>query len=403
VLTNPRYSIIIPTKNGMPYLGYAIKSILSSPNANLEVIVSLDGNSQEIENLLNSITDTRLKVFRLEKSLSMSEHWDLAQSRATGQWQMFLGQDDMLMSGFEELFAQLTGIAEEAGLEVIVARRAYVCWPPLRDKNLKPLQFWYTDELSVKSSSKFASEALRTDISYHSGPQMYTSCLVASSLIQRIRNHQDGKLILGHPQDAYLAASILKHSREYLWSGSPFSWVGTSDRSAGLAITSSSASESQKQLADDYAKSVRDAEETRFTSNTDFRHGINSRYFFDALEVVNPDWLRMHVKSKMTSRVLLDASLFAAGFNIRRLHFDFRLLTSLTLMPLTVPLGIFIKLYRKIKELLIRAVSAGMGRIGKRSNRFVSIGREDSVDSLFHKAAAIRAQILRVKPRPRVG
>jgi hypothetical protein len=105
----------------------------------------------------------------------------------------------------------------------------------------------------------------------------------------------------------------------------------------------------------------------------------------------------------MVSRLLLDASLFAAGFNIRRLHFDFRLLTSLTLLPLTVPLGIFIKLNRKIRELIIRAVSAAMGRLGKRSNRFFSIGRADSVDSLFYKAVAIRAQILRAKTKLRVG
>ena len=102
------------------------------------------------------------------------------------------------------------------------------------------------------------------------------------------------------------------------------------------------------------------------------------------------------------SRVLFDASLFAARFNSHRFSFDFRLLTSANLLPLTVPLGICTILFRKARELLIRAVSAALGRLSKRGNRFVSISREDSIDSLFHKAVAIRSQVLRVNSRLRV-
>ena len=88
----PRYSIIIPSRLGMPYLDYALKSVLAYPRSDMEVILSIDGVDARTEALVSKITDIRVKVIRPIEGLSMSEHWDFAQTFATGKWQMFLGQ-----------------------------------------------------------------------------------------------------------------------------------------------------------------------------------------------------------------------------------------------------------------------------------------------------------------------
>jgi glycosyltransferase involved in cell wall biosynthesis len=206
-----KYSIVIPAKNGMPYLKYAVSSVLSSNYADLELIVSLDETGDGSKEFLSGFQDHRLRIISPQEGLSMSEHWDFAQSNATGDWQMFLGQDDLLMSGYIKAFESLTEVASARKIDVVVARRAYVTWPPLGNANLKALQYWHSNELETRSSHRFVARSLLNNISYHAGPQMYTSTLISKGLVESIRKSNGGSLVMGHPQDAYLAASILKY------------------------------------------------------------------------------------------------------------------------------------------------------------------------------------------------
>jgi glycosyltransferase involved in cell wall biosynthesis len=327
VESEPKYSIIIPSKNGMPYLKYAVRSVLSNDFSNLELLVSLDDTGDGSKDFLLEISDPRLRVIVPEAKLSMSEHWDFAQSHACGQWQMFLGQDDMLMSGFSDSFEYLTDFASKSNLGLVVARRAYVCWPPLRDKSLKALQYWKTNELSIRSSLEFVAKALLTDISYHAGPQMYTTTLVYKSVLDSIRSINDGRLILGHPQDAFLAGTLLKECPQFVFSGQPFSWVGTSSKSAGLAISKLAKGENN-QFAADYVSSVSESRNIPYSSGADFRHGVNSRYFFDALEKVWPELLNSPPFNKTFFKVRVDAQILALSPSRRELHLNPKSLMS---------------------------------------------------------------------------
>lgn len=292
VQPKPKLSVIIPCKNGMPYLRFTMSSVLASPDKDLEILISVDSSEDETLEFVLSLNDSRIKVVQPDMPLSMSEHWDFAQSKASGLWQMFLGQDDLLMTGYSEAISQLVKEATKRSISAIVCRRAYVCWPPVSDSKLKALQYWHSSELTLRSSLGFVREALSSEISYHVGPQMYTSSIVSKSTLDQIRGAQNGALLLGHPQDAFLAASILKACDKYLFSGKPFSWVGTSEKSAGLAITSRKKSHVQHTLAQNYLQSIKHNKKLAHSSPVDFSHGVNSRYFFDALLMVWPGALQ---------------------------------------------------------------------------------------------------------------
>lgn len=311
VIEKPKYSIIIPAKGGMPYLKYAIRSVLESQLSSLELIVSVDDTQDGTKEFLAQIEDPRLKIIDPPYGVSMSEHWDYAQGHAFGQWQMFLGQDDMVVRGFERGFESLTTMATKEGLEAVVSRRAYITWPPISTSSLKALQYWRTEETKIVDSESFALSALLSSISYHEGPQMYTTTLVNKNLIEKIRKSNSGRLILGHPQDAFLAASILRYTPQYLWSGEPFGWVGTSSMSAGLAITHNLLGGSQKDLGSSYAQSVSQSTSLPYNSNLDFRHGVNARYFLDALVVIWPDFISRRVKNSNWIRFRLDVNQIA--------------------------------------------------------------------------------------------
>lgn len=307
----------------MPYLKYAVMSVLETRFEDLELIVSLDDTEDGSREFLASIKDNRITVVKPSNSLSMSEHWDFAQTHATGQWQMFLGQDDMMIKNYVHAFDVLSKKAEDLGIGVIVARRAYVCWPPLEVANLKALQYWRTDEVSVRDSHKFLAKALLSSISYHAGPQMYTTTIVSKAIIDSIRTSNSGRLILGHPQDAYLAAALLKQTPSFLFSGQPFSWVGTSSKSAGLAITKmASGAEEYGQLADEYLQSVQNSKSISYTSKLDFRHGINARYFLDALRDIWPDVLKAPRLSSLWFELRFDGNILALADRAKGIGLD---------------------------------------------------------------------------------
>lgn len=325
----PKYSIILPVKNGMPYLEYSIRSILADQFEDVELIVSVAHGDLTSMEFLNGLRDKRLILTKApSSSTGMVDDWNFAQTYASGTWQMFLGQDDLLAKSFPEILERVTDYAVEKSVRAIVARRAYVAWPPLGDDGLKPLQYWRTEELKEVDSFEFTKSALNSGISYHAGPQMYTSSLVEKSLIEEIKNGQGGRLIMGHPQDAFLAASVLKFSSKFIYSGTPFSWVGTSTRSAGLSITSPNPDQGQLELANEYFESVKKSDGVRVSKPEDFFHGVDAKYFYEALTKTGSEVLERLRASSPLFMFFMDVNFLASYSRGQRTSVDSRNIVS---------------------------------------------------------------------------
>lgn len=386
------FSVIIPVKNGLPYLAYSVTSVLASQAPNIELIVSVDGDIQEYEAFFSSIDDSRLRVIQPPPGLTMSEHWDFAQREAKGDWQLFLGQDDLLMSGYLNAFDFLTQAAKDKGVGVVVGRRAYVTWPPLGSSSLKALQYWESKDLKIRDSEEFVARALLSSISYHEGPQMYTTTLVAKEVIASIRNLNDGRLVLGHPQDAFIAASLLKSEKKFLFSGRPFSWVGSSIKSAGLAVASPGASNESSSIAAEYIQLLRGSLNLEHKSPVDFTHAVNSRYFIDALAIVWPEvfhsnrfrsiWFQVRVDSVAWSVLMQNKK---SGIKGRQILFfpGFYMLKMLV--------GSFFVVVSKTSGSIRRFVSFALSKNSTFMKSFKSIDFIENPDVLFAKSLSIQS------------
>jgi glycosyltransferase involved in cell wall biosynthesis len=387
----PKYSVIIPAKNGMPYLKYCLFSALASDSLHLEVIVSLDGSLDESEKFLSEIQDSRLRIIRPAPGLSMSEHWDFAQLQAAGDWQLFVGQDDLLMNGYMDAFESLTKIAADRHIDIVVARRAYIAWPPLGNAKLKALQYWESGDIETRNSNEFAAKALLSKISYHEGPQMYTTTLVSEKLISKIRESNGGRLVLGHPQDAYLAASLLKESRDFLFSGRPFSLVGSSVKSAGLAIISMKADSEVSELANEYLGSVTNSRDLSYKSSVDFKHAVNSRYFIDALAHVWPEILKTKKLRNPFFRICMDSlawSIFVKNRKPGIVASEMFYFPGLNWAKRIV--GVFFISGEIILSLLRSLAASVLSKIQYPKMNFTSINFVEDHDQLFKLAMALR-------------
>lgn len=245
----------------MPYLQFSVKSALLTVFDDCEVIVSVEKAEKLTIDFLHSIDDPRLRVVHPPEGLSMGEHWDWAQTHATGRWQIFLGQDDGLQEHFFALAELLTKWAEAQGVRSICSSRAYIHWPgsatdPAPQGKVERV---VRHKIQLRDTKRDARSALLGSMSYFQLPHMYTTSLFSKDLLDEARDLQGGRLITSHPQDASLATLPVMLEKTYLKCWVPLGWVGSSPKSAGAAISHNSKrneTANAKSLARSYLESI---------------------------------------------------------------------------------------------------------------------------------------------------
>lgn len=94
----PLVSIGIPTYNRAIFLKRSIESALNQDYANIEVIVSDNASSDRTSDICHFYCDkdTRLKYFRHSENLGPAKNFDSVIEKSTGQYFMWLGDDDWI-------------------------------------------------------------------------------------------------------------------------------------------------------------------------------------------------------------------------------------------------------------------------------------------------------------------
>ena len=231
---NIKYSIVIPTRNRAEYVKYAIKSVLSSPRKDIELIVSNNFSTDYTTDILSKILDSRLKVVSPDFFLPMAAHYEFAISKARGKWITILGDDDALMPYFFSSIDKY--IKNYPKIDIISSVRAYYFWKGCEDR--------YGD-IVVNFNSKFNSQLRSTKKDFMSVlkgsrscfdmPQIYTTCIVKRELFEEIKFNSGGNFYHSIIPDMYSVVALCLSRDKYLRTEEPLFWVGTSNKSMGRA------------------------------------------------------------------------------------------------------------------------------------------------------------------------
>ncbi len=95
-----KFSVLLPTRNRLEYLRYAIASVLKQNYDNWEVIVSDNYSENDIKGYVESLKDPRIKYFRTFSFLPVTDSWNFALEKSTGDYVIMLGDDDCLLKGY---------------------------------------------------------------------------------------------------------------------------------------------------------------------------------------------------------------------------------------------------------------------------------------------------------------
>ena len=95
-----KFSVLIPTRNRLEYLKYAVLTVLEQNYSNWEIIISDNCSEEDVEGYVRSLKDPRILYFRTSNSCSVTENWNNAIEKSSGDYIVMLGDDDGLLSGY---------------------------------------------------------------------------------------------------------------------------------------------------------------------------------------------------------------------------------------------------------------------------------------------------------------
>lgn len=102
-----KFSVLIPTRNRLEYLKFAIASVLQQDDNDFEIIVYDNYSEDDIQGYVKSLGNTRIKYFRTDSFVSVTENWNNAMDASSGDWVVMLGDDDCLMKGYFSIVNKL--------------------------------------------------------------------------------------------------------------------------------------------------------------------------------------------------------------------------------------------------------------------------------------------------------
>ena len=108
LVTDPFFSVIIPTYNRAAQVRDAIDSVVRQTYKSLEVIVVDDGSSDNTRSIVASLTDKRVRYF-YQQNAGVSAARNTGANAANGKYLLFLDSDDKFTVGYlEKLSIEIT-------------------------------------------------------------------------------------------------------------------------------------------------------------------------------------------------------------------------------------------------------------------------------------------------------
>lgn len=95
-----RFSVLLPTHNGLQFLRYAVESVRRQDDPDWEVIISDNDSADDIAGYVESLDDDRIRYVRTDTFVPVTDNWNNALRHSTGDYLVMLGNDDALLPGY---------------------------------------------------------------------------------------------------------------------------------------------------------------------------------------------------------------------------------------------------------------------------------------------------------------
>jgi glycosyltransferase involved in cell wall biosynthesis len=230
-MPDPKFSIVIPTRNRARTLQYAIKTCLNQDFEDFELIISDNFSTSETQEVVEKFNDDRIVFMRTKQPLAMSENWEFAISHIHGKYVILIGDDDGLLLNSLSYIDKVIGSTNEP---VIRWEWILYYWPDFFIKNVAGKMYVpICDGLTDINSTEIIKKVANYEVHYKMLPMLYNSA-VHSSILKKIKG-KDGIFFNSQSPDIYSGFVIAKSVKKYVSLNTPLSIAGLSKSSNGAA------------------------------------------------------------------------------------------------------------------------------------------------------------------------
>jgi glycosyltransferase involved in cell wall biosynthesis len=230
-------SILIPTRERLELLRYAVESVRLQEYTDWEIVVSDNVSSQDVGGYVAALGDPRIRYRRTEKLLPVTDNWNLALERSTGDYVIMLGDDDALLPG---CLKRVRELAEQWGEpDAIYTQALQFAYPGVVPGHAQGfIQTGYNEFFKNVATQPFAlpataaralvREAMKFRIRYGFNMQHF---IFSRRLVDHMR--AKGPFFQSPYPDYYAANAILLAARSIVAHPKPLVLIGISPKSFG--------------------------------------------------------------------------------------------------------------------------------------------------------------------------
>lgn len=235
-----KFSVVIPCHDRLELLREAVYTVLQQDWTEWELIIFDNASKSELADYVRGLADPRIRYDRSDEFLSVTESWNRAIDMATGDYVVFLGDDDGLTPNY---FSRMLTLIEKFGNPEIVysaiyqfihpgvapwARGGYVA-------EVKNGFFFVGQKEPFMLSPEQAFKAVKGSVDLR---RNFTFNIQAWVFSRRFIRHlkQDGPFFRSPFPDYYIANIALAKSKSVLVVPEPMCIAGVSKASVGYAL-----------------------------------------------------------------------------------------------------------------------------------------------------------------------
>lgn len=236
-MTAPALSICVPSRNRQHTFLQTIRDLLASPRPNVEFVFADNSDDPSIaDDFMAGIQDSRVRYLpSADRALPMQNNWERTMQAATGDWVIFIGDDDYVDPDVVDAIATIA--SRRPDVDAVGWSRPGFKWPDYRpfpgnacialgntaylasrQEQLEALFLW-----------KGAAPVPKTPFSVYHGA-------VRRSAMDRIRARFSDRYFEHPTVDFECSCKLLLTGREFVYVDRPFSVLGTSAASNSSAI-----------------------------------------------------------------------------------------------------------------------------------------------------------------------
>jgi glycosyltransferase involved in cell wall biosynthesis len=94
------FSVLLPTRDRLGLLRYAVESVRRQDDPDWEIVVSDNDSAEDVAGYVAGLADLRIRYVRTDGFVPVTDNWNNAIAHSSGEYLLMLGDDDALLPGY---------------------------------------------------------------------------------------------------------------------------------------------------------------------------------------------------------------------------------------------------------------------------------------------------------------